>query len=173
MGLGKTIEVLSLIHSNPFDPQIHKYFESSRNGSNSTTPATDFSNILKRSKGGKSVSIAPKSECKPQATRFCPATLIVCPLNVLNQWKQEAIACLGLDETRVAFYYGDQRSGVPEFFSSASLNPETYCASSYSGPNLVLTTYHTLASENSDRSSSSSLSYLYQVKWFRVILGEL
>lgn len=55
--------------------------------------------------------------------RHIPSTLIICPLNVLDQWKSEALACISSkDEGFVRTYYGD-RQGISfnlpkEIFSS-------------------------------------------------------
>jgi DNA repair protein RAD5 len=38
------------------------------------------------------------------------STLIVCPLNVLDQWKNEAYACIADEGEFVEIYYGDRQT---------------------------------------------------------------
>ncbi|KAI9179340.1 SNF2 family N-terminal domain-containing protein [Polychytrium aggregatum] len=78
-----------------------------------------------------------------------PATLVVCPLNVLAQWRDEIERCLG-SAGDVMVYYGNERK-----------------LGTHSWPLVVLTTYGTLSSEI-DRGTSP----LYSTVWFRIVLDE-
>ncbi|KAJ3084989.1 DNA helicase rad5, partial [Quaeritorhiza haematococci] len=146
MGLGKTIEMLALIHTNRPPP------------TSSTTPSA-FTELMK-SKGKSSLSSAQPDEEEERASNG--STLIVCPLNVLSQWRDEIEKCLGPDTT-VEMYYGQDR-----------VKKERHLFNRRDGANpfIVLTTYHTLASEFGEGGKEATKSPLFYPKWFRIVLDE-
>jgi DNA repair protein RAD5 len=87
------------------------------------------------------------------------STLIICPLNVLAQWRNEIHKFFPKKKTMtVEFYYGDLRENSA--LKLLSKNP----------PDIVLTTYGTLGYEFSK--SGSHKCPLYNVHWFRIVLDE-
>ncbi|KAJ3278361.1 DNA helicase rad5 [Borealophlyctis nickersoniae] len=137
MGLGKTIEILSLIHTN-------RRTETPRQKSSA------FSAIM----GGGSGSDKFKGPTPINST------LIVCPLNVLGQWRNEINRCFDPGEVSVEMYYGNERTKRNR---NLFVRPDAGL--------IVLTTYGTLASEFGDGSEVEE-SPLYNVAWFRVVLDE-
>jgi DNA repair protein RAD5 len=115
MGLGKTIEILSLIHMN-------------RSIDNS-----------------QSTSYLVNSH----------ATLIVCPLNLIAQWKEEVARCFSQSVMKATFFYGDERESTHRHFFSRNTSPM-----------IVITTYGTLSSEY-DSHKRKSESPLYCTRWNR------
>jgi len=114
-GLGKTIEMLSVVHSN--------------------RPSTATS-----SKGGNSYS---------------NSTLIITPMSLLSQWKDEIDRCFDGRMT-VELYYGNERRGQRLGVA----------------PDVVLTSYGTLTSDfTMDKASpSSKWSLLFDTPWYRIVL---
>jgi DNA repair protein RAD5 len=80
------------------------------------------------------------------------ATLIVCPLNLIGQWRDEVERCF--KNMSVEIYYGDEKRKT---FSKSS------------DPMIVITTYGTLASEHSSNNRSNGL---FSCHWHRVVLDE-
>ncbi|KAJ3224955.1 DNA helicase rad5, partial [Clydaea vesicula] len=136
-GLGKTVEILALIHSNQYDPKIH------------ILPEEEESSFLHRSKIVKLNSSSTMKHYFQQNTKkFTSSTLVICPLNLLSQWKSEAVKCLG-NAREIEIYYGDSKSAT-----WLQKNP----------PVIVLSTFHTLASKSSN--------LLSQTCWWRIVLDE-
>lgn len=107
------------------------------------------------------------------------ATLIVCPLSVLTQWKLEIYNNTPENHLKVYVYHGANRNRDPERIAA------TY--------DVVLTTYATLASDfavtpdgkhlrevsskpssaaSRKRTAHSHEPTLFEISWFRVILDE-
>lgn len=98
------------------------------------------------------------------------ATLIVCPMSLLDQWREEILRHTNITASQIVAYYGDDRKcGLRKLCDVA----------------VVLTTYGTLSAgykafEEADGGSSSSSSNrggggrcsLYAVHFFRCILDE-
>ncbi|KAI8923155.1 SNF2 family N-terminal domain-containing protein [Entophlyctis helioformis] len=78
------------------------------------------------------------------------ATLIVCPLNLLAQWRDEALRAFEPGLVKPDIYYGNDRS-----------RPDA--------PLIVITTYGTLASEHAKNREDSPL---YAIQWHRIVLDE-
>jgi SNF2 family DNA or RNA helicase len=83
------------------------------------------------------------------------ATLIVCPLAVLDQWEREFGKHCKPDSLSVYKYHGTQR---------------TKSASKLSAFDVVLTTYATITSELRNETKDDGL--LHQIKWHRIVIDE-
>ncbi|XP_040583028.1 helicase-like transcription factor [Lepeophtheirus salmonis] len=85
------------------------------------------------------------------------ATLIVCPLSLLQHWISEFDKHVDKSvELSIFMHYGDNKRNI------SSLELEKY--------DVVVTTYGTLSAEY--RNANSSKSVLLNVKWLRVVLDE-
>ncbi|KAG0091640.1 DNA helicase rad5, partial [Podila epicladia] len=113
MGLGKTIEILSLVHAN---------------SANRADYATQAFSRLTTSASTLSSSDQPK--------RTSPTTLIVCPMSLLSQWRDEAINSSN-GKLSVEVYYGGTRSWNDEALMQAN------------APDVLITSYGTVMSEYS------------------------
>jgi DNA repair protein RAD5 len=140
MGLGKTIEMLSIIHANR--PKVKK--ESS------------FGVLHEASAGQQS---AKNSQDKPS-----PTTLIVCPMSLLAQWRDECLRASRENTLKVEVYYGASRE------SNLASRLQSWNGSA---PDVLITTYGTVMSEWINEESSKAVeSPLYSVQFWRVILDE-
>ncbi|ORZ01965.1 SNF2 family N-terminal domain-domain-containing protein [Lobosporangium transversale] len=159
MGLGKTIEILSLVHSNPM------------NKSSIDTPEEAFSRLSTSTSASNSTSTDKQSS---------PTTLVVCPMSLLSQWRDEAINSSD-GSLSVEVYYGAARG-----WTDSSLQQK-------GAPDILITSYGTVLSEfssllnNSGADTSKSLtnmldikaqnnwkkgSALFNVEFHRVVLDE-
>lgn len=84
-------------------------------------------------------------------------TLIVCPLSLLHQWKNEIQERFRANTLKVYVYYGDERDNA---------------LSSLKRSDVVLTTYGVLSTEHERTAGKSSEGVLARTKWNRVILDE-
>eukprot|EP01137_Pigoraptor_chileana_P007773 Opistho-2@53784 len=137
MGLGKTVQILSLVVTNP-------------------SPVT----LISWRTGSQPVA---KGTRQPRLS-FSRATLIVCPLSLLAQWRDEIELHTGLKSNAVLVYYGaDGNKGTLNFATAAEI---------------VLTTYGTVSSEYSrcgtafEPGSSQAPTGLFSVHFHRVVLDE-
>ncbi|RLV93606.1 DNA repair protein RAD5 [Spathaspora sp. JA1] len=107
----------------------------------------------------------PEESAKPYASK---TTLIVVPMSLLSQWKQEFEKCNNNSNNFCKLYYGDEI--VSELVSSL-------CSSSKT-PTVLITTYGTVLNEFTriarSRSNEGELPPigLYSVKFFRIIIDE-
>ncbi|KAI3693065.1 hypothetical protein L6452_32893 [Arctium lappa] len=125
MGLGKTVMTISLILARP----------------GKGTPESEEN--IKPNDDEKSVSQRPRG-----------GTLIVCPMALLSQWKDELETHSTPGSLSVFVHYGGCRSTNPKVIAE---------------PTVVLTTYGVLsASYKSDPESS----IFHRVDWYRVVLDE-
>lgn len=149
MGMGKTIEVLSLILTNRYTDDINQRSYTTVQSS-SSIPCDD----AVMTPGG------PKELYFPSK-----ATLIVCPLSVLQQWIEEIrnnITPPG--SVSIYMFHGANRNRDPAFLASHDI---------------VLTTYATLAGEVPPDSSKAlkrmpktDRAALLEVPWYRIVLDE-
>jgi DNA repair protein RAD5 len=116
MGMGKTIEMLSLMVTSKFNPEVDTRTVEGR--------------ILSR------------------------ANLIICPLSVIQQWKNEIVK--NSSNLNVYIYHGSNRNRDSEFLSKNDV---------------VITTYSTLAAEL-PTGTDEITEGLLKIDWFRVILDE-
>ncbi|KAJ4828299.1 DNA repair protein rad5b [Turnera subulata] len=126
MGLGKTVMTISLILARP-----------SKAGS-------DRQESTEGKKGSQTKSI-----CKAKG-----GTLIVCPMALLSQWKEEIETHSQPDSVSIFVHYGVDRTNDPSIIA---------------GYDVVLTTYGTLTAAYK---SDSENSIYHLVDWCRVVLDE-
>lgn len=139
MGLGKTIEILSLIHTNRFNKDTDK------------PPSPLF---ITESVGKSAKKLIKKS----------PTTLIVCPMSLLAQWRDEIIRGSKPNTITVEVFYGDERSHG---------TIEKMCQWNGSAPDVLLTTYGVIMSDWSKvQANISHASPLFGVEFWRVVLDE-
>ncbi|KAG0175436.1 DNA helicase rad5 [Apophysomyces sp. BC1034] len=100
-------------------------------------------------------------DCTPIPTNHqdaSPTTLIVCPMSLLAQWRDEMIRGSKPGTLKVDVYYGDSRS----------TNFKTrYCRWDGSAPDVLITTYGTVLSECGKSGDS-----LFHVEFWRIVLDE-
>ncbi|KAJ3154074.1 DNA helicase rad5 [Geranomyces michiganensis] len=148
MGLGKTLETLVLIHTNRptaedmARPTTRSALSGLRGMLNSSAASTTAPSLL------------------PQ-TR---ATLVICPVSLLAQWRDEITARFCPGVLSYAVYYAADRT-----LSIADLTGKK-C------PDVVITTYGTVSSEGNagglDGGSGKKGGLIFAVEWFRVVLDE-
>jgi DNA repair protein RAD5 len=140
MGLGKTIEMLSIVHANR--PTLSK------------EPT-----LGKRSPSKNPFHASDNSSKQPS-----PTTLIVCPMSLLGQWRDEFLRGSKENTLKVEVYYGTSRD------SSLVSRLQSWNGAA---PDVLITTYGTVLSEwLSDSNTKDLQSGLYSVDFWRVILDE-
>ena len=146
MGLGKTIEMLSLMHSHRSEVAL----QASGNSLNSVA------NLPRLPKNTSSVESAPCT------------TLVVAPMSLLAQWESEAAKASKAGTLKTLVYYGSDKA--------ANLQNMCCEANAASAPGLIITSYGVVLSEFSqvaahagDRGSHGGL---FSLDFFRVILDE-
>ena len=145
MGLGKTVEVLSLVLSNP-------------------PPPTGFGAATRT---GRRARARASTTCPPPRTRTSKrrgsraefrstATLVVCAVSLVGQWIDEARSKLdGAGGLRIHMYHGQKR-----------IKGAARLANDF---DLVVTTYQTIAS---DRGKFGLNHPTARIEWYRVVLDE-
>jgi hypothetical protein len=130
MGLGKTLSILSLVAD---DDSIAK--------------ASAFTNLRPSPKPSQSNQIQPSINSK--------ATLLVCPLSTMTNWKEQIKEHFpaGKSVLKWTRYHGSERFAI----TAAEL-------ASY---DIVITTYHIIAKDINDRKRA-----LPHINWFRIVLDE-
>ncbi|RCH98559.1 DNA helicase rad5 [Rhizopus stolonifer] len=93
-----------------------------------------------------------------------PTTLVVCPMSLLAQWRDEITKGSKPGTIKVEVYYGDDRSAIPF---------KRLCKWDGSAPDVLITTYGVLMNEwcRIDTGASEN-PILYSVEFWRVILDE-
>ncbi|XJO72122.1 hypothetical protein BDV3_001515 [Batrachochytrium dendrobatidis] len=99
-----------------------------------------------------------KSERFSMGQPLSHATLVVCPVNLLAQWRDEIKRAFEPGVIRVGVYYGNERERV-----------DTRMFAKKTSPDIIITTYGTL---KSDYSNFLKNSPMYAIKWHRVVLDE-
>ncbi len=146
MGLGKTIEMLSLMHTHKSEVALH-----------ATESAISSVNHLPRLP--RNSSTVEKAPC---------TTLVVAPMSLLAQWQSEAENASKPGTMKTLVYYGSDKIG--------NLQTLCCEANAASAPNLVITSYGVVLSEFNQVASSNghrgSHGGLFSLDFFRVILDE-
>lgn len=146
MGLGKTIEMLSLMHSHKSDVAMQLTEASS----------TSIANLPRLPANSSTVEAAPCT------------TLVVAPMSLLAQWESEAAKASKPGTLKTTVYYGIEKA--------ANLQSLCCGANAASAPNLIITSYGVVLSEfnqvaarGGDRGSHGGL---FSLDFFRIILDE-
>lgn len=146
MGLGKTIEMLSLMHS-------HRSDEALQAAEAVTTSVNSLPRLPKSTSG---VEPAPCT------------TLVVAPMSLLAQWESEAVKASKPGTLKTLVYYGSDKV--------ANLRNLCCEANASSAPNLIITSYGIVLSEfnqvatrGGDRGAHGGL---FSLDYFRVVLDE-
>ena len=146
MGLGKTIEMLSLMHSHRSEASLQA----------SERSLSSVANLPRLPKNSSSVESAPCT------------TLVVAPMSLLAQWESEAAKATKAGTLKTMVYYGSDKA--------ANLQNLCCEANAASAPNLIITSYGVVLSEfnqvaarGGDRGSHGGL---FSLDFFRIILDE-
>ncbi len=146
MGLGKTIEMLSLMHSHRSEVSLQV----------SERSLSSVANLPRLPKNSSSVEAAPCT------------TLVVAPMSLLAQWESEAAKASKVGTLKTMVYYGSDKA--------ANLQNLCCEANAASAPNLIITSYGVVLSEfnqvaarGGDRGSHGGL---FSLDFFRIILDE-
>jgi DNA repair protein RAD5 len=145
MGLGKTIEMLSLIHSHKAD-LIHS--------STST---------------GASVNDLPRQPRNPTSVEWAPATtLVVAPMSLLAQWQSEAEKASTAGSLSVMVYYGTEKSADLRNLcceANAARAPNVIITSY----GVILSEFNQITAA---LANGQAYSGLFSLEYFRIILDE-
>ncbi len=146
MGLGKTIEMLSLMHSHRSEAALQL----------SSKPPSSVNSLHRLPKISASVEPAPCT------------TLVVAPMSLLDQWQSEAAKASQPGSLKTIVYYGSDKA--------VNLQHLCCEGNASSAPNLIITSYGVVLSEfnqvaahGGDRGSHGGL---FSLDFFRVILDE-
>lgn len=150
MGLGKTIMTISLLlaHSE----------KGGRLGNESASRSLSENSEADRSPPVKKAKKFPGfgKLGKQQSALRGGGNLIICPMTLLGQWKDEIEAHSQPGSLSIYLHYGQTRSKDAKLLARNDV---------------VLTTYGVLASEFSAENAEDN-GGLYSVRWFRVVLDE-
>ncbi|KAK4518092.1 uncharacterized protein ATC70_001443 [Mucor velutinosus] len=93
-----------------------------------------------------------------------PTTLIVCPVSLLAQWRDEIIRGSKPNTITVEIFYGDVRTGT---------SISRLCNWDGTAPDVLITTYGTIVSEwNKTQEKKSHDSVIFSISYWRVVLDE-
>jgi len=143
MGLGKTIEMLSLIHTHR--PQVTK-----------DESSATVNSLPRLPKNSAAVEPAPYT------------TLVVAPMSLLAQWQSEAEKASKEGTLKVMVYYGSDKVANLQKLCSASngANAPNVLITSYG---VVLSEYTQIAKDDGNRGSHGGI---FSLDYFRIILDE-
>jgi DNA repair protein RAD5 len=144
MGLGKTIEMLSLIHSHKSD----------------LANSLQFSSKKKKLPSFRKVS----SEVEPAPC----TTLVIAPMSLLSQWQSEAEAASKPGTLETLIYYGSEKKVSLKNICSAE-NAATAPNLIITSYGTVLSEYTQISKTGGNRGLHGGL---FSVKFFRIILDE-
>lgn len=146
MGLGKTIEMLSLMHTHKSQIALNA----------SQADLSSVNNLTRLPTNSATVQSAPCT------------TLVVAPMSLLAQWESEAAKASKPGSMKTLLYYGTEKA--------ANLQSLCCEANAASAPNLIITSYGVILSEfnqvahrGGDRGSHGGL---FSLDFFRIILDE-
>ncbi|KAG2050647.1 hypothetical protein BDR06DRAFT_960022 [Suillus hirtellus] len=150
MGMGKTIMLSALIHTNR-DPEPILPDDTSR----------DLACIRQLKLDNAFRSRAFRQTKKP--TKGPSATLIVAPTSLLSQWHEELQRSSAPGTLKVSVWHGQNRLDL-DGIEDNSMDDASIT--------VIITSYGVLASEHSKLLKSGGQSSIFQVEWLRVILDE-
>lgn len=145
MGLGKTIEMLSLIHTHKSEVAL-----SSKNH------GLTVNSLPRLPKNSSSVERAPRT------------TLVVAPMSLLAQWQGEAEKASKPGSLKVMVYYGTEKNANLQTLccEANAANAPDVLITSYG---VVLSEFNQVASNGGSRGSHGGL---FSLEYFRIILDE-
>ena len=113
--------------------------------------------LIHTHKGEKIFSIVSKNSNskKLKVIKNSQKTLIITPMSIINQWKDEIVKHSKKNSLKVLIFYGNSRNNM-----------------SFEDYDLVLTTYDILSQEYKKLLKGELNSKLLSQKWFRVVLDE-
>ncbi|KAF7347384.1 DNA repair protein RAD5 [Mycena venus] len=149
MGMGKTIELAALIHTN-CEPDTERPAEEPAAGTKQRQ--------LKLNNAFKKVS-RRKTQPAPSAT------LIVAPTSLLSQWEGELKRCSKPGTLKVILWHGQNRLDLEDVLGDDDDDGDAVIK-------VVITSYGVLASEHAKSEKSSSKSPVFEIEWLRVVLDE-
>ncbi|PWY97431.1 hypothetical protein BCV70DRAFT_195468 [Testicularia cyperi] len=178
MGLGKTIMVASLLHANRA-PEEGEESEAEAADDPGYVGGDDAGSALLRRKGGaKQTSLASafaaSSSTVDQRRALLrasvakgKASLVVAPMSLIGQWRDELIRASNTGSLTPVLYYGDSKGDLLSQLESGQVD-------------VVITSYGTLVTEyrryldagGASARHLSSVAPLYCIDWLRVILDE-
>jgi DNA repair protein RAD5 len=145
MGLGKTIEMLSLIHSHKSDLAI-----------SATSTKASVNDLPRLSKSSTSVEHAPAT------------TLVVAPMSLLAQWQSEAEKASEPGSLKTLVYYGSEKNVNLQKLcceANAATAPNVIITSY----GVVLSEFNQVAAMGGNRGSHGGI---FSLEYFRIILDE-
>jgi len=145
MGLGKTIEMLSLVHTHRSEVAL--------SASNDVGTINDLPRLPKNS---SSIERAPCT------------TLVVAPMSLLAQWQSEAEKASKPGTLKVMVYYGSEKSANLQKLccEANAANAPNVIITSYG---VILSEFNQVAASGGNRGSHGGL---FSLEYFRVILDE-
>lgn len=168
MGMGKTIMLSALIHTNR-EPESEHPAVTRENGKNRQLKLDN--------------AFRPVSRQRPKSTKGPSATLIVAPTSLLNQWNEEIQRSSEPGTVKAVVWHGQNRLDLEAATEPDDEDDEVI--------RVIITSYGVLASEHAKgEKSGSSLSPVFQsgsllprfrsviltglcvVEWLRVVLDE-
>lgn len=149
MGMGKTIMISSLIHTNPGPDALPTPSQPNAKSSGKRQVRLDHA--------FRSISVKSRSSRGP-----C-ATLIAAPTSLLAQWAEELQRCSKPGTVKTFVWHGQNRADI-----DAAIDDDTEGVM-----NVVITSYGTLASEYAKvEKSGNKASPIYKTEWLRVVIDE-
>jgi DNA repair protein RAD5 len=145
MGLGKTIEMLSLIHTHRSEVAF-----------SASNDVGTVNNLPRLPKNSSSIERAPCT------------TLVVAPMSLLAQWQSEAEKASKPGALKVMVYYGSEKSANLQKLccEANAANAPNVIITSYG---VILSEFNQVAASGSNRGSHGGL---FSLEYFRVILDE-
>ncbi|KAF8557658.1 hypothetical protein OG21DRAFT_1482121 [Imleria badia] len=147
LGMGKTIMISALIHTN-------KGPEPVSDGAKEST--------RRQLRLDSAFRAVPLNQTK-RSMKGPSATLVVAPTSLLSQWADELERSSVAGSLRILVWHGQNRLDLDGLETEGD---------SDTGVPIVITSYGVLASEHSKFEKSNGQSSVYQIEWMRVILDE-
>ncbi|BEI81856.1 hypothetical protein CcaverHIS002_0210160 [Cutaneotrichosporon cavernicola] len=160
MGMGKTCMMASLIHANRDDDQPEPS-QPEEVQEEAPSKRRKFVQVALSSKW-QAVANAPKPKRQPPR-----ATLVVCPVSLAAQWKDELDKMSAPGSIAAALWYGNDRADITRLLAQEGKRKV----------DVVITSYGTLGSEyarwkkNKDKSNYDGSS-IYDYEFLRIVLDE-
>ncbi|KAJ7642840.1 SNF2 family N-terminal domain-containing protein [Mycena rosella] len=151
MGMGKTIELAALIHTN-CAPDTER-------------PAQDAAPATKHRQ--LKLNNAFKKLPRRKAQKAPSATLIVAPTSLLSQWEGELQRCSKPGTITVLLWHGQNRLDLEDVLEEDDDDDDGDRTIK-----VIITSYGVLASEHAKSEKSTSKSPVFEIEWLRVVLDE-